>query len=122
MFTLTQDRNPILRCFLLFALFAAFAQAKAGAVQNQDVDCLRLSEVKGTDVIDNQTIMFNMRGGGAIEMKLQFECPTLKFDNAFYYSVIGGRLCKTDMITTRSGFSCPIEAFENLDQGSGDQP
>lgn len=103
-------------------LLAFPVHAGALAQGQQMIDCIRLSEVTGTDVIDDQSIVFHMRGGRDVVMRLQFECPTLKFDDSFYYSVVGGRLCKTDIITTRSGFACPILEFQNSETPAAGQP
>ncbi|MFZ5609977.1 MAG: hypothetical protein ACOY99_10245 [Pseudomonadota bacterium] len=74
--------------------------------------CLWMPAVRDSDVIDNFTVLFRMRDKRVYRMTLSFECYGLKFDGIFYYDISGLRLCKTDSITARSGFSCPIESFE----------
>ena len=82
----------------------------------QRSDCIPLSRVEGREIIDNSTIHFHMRNGIVYVMRLNFECPSLKFDDSFYYSVHGMRLCPTDVITNRSGFTCPIESIQILEE------
>lgn len=80
--------------------------------------CIPLPRVESRDIIDNSTINFHMKDGRIYVMRLSFECPSLKFDDRFYYSVRGLRLCPTDVITNRSGFTCPIETIEILEEES----
>lgn len=97
---------------LLFAA-SSLAQEDEGETHPQ---CLYLPRVKDTDIIDNRSIIFHMRGGKNYLMQLEYECHGLKFDDSFYYRVSASRLCTTDVITTRSGFSCPIQDFTLMEE------
>lgn len=83
--------------------------ALAQEIEDEISDCVPLAQVEDSDIIDDETIHFHLKDGRTYQVRLSFECPSLKFDDSFYYSVRGMRLCTTDVITTRSGFACPIE-------------
>jgi len=97
------------------ALVMLLATPSLSFGQEREMDCIPLPRVGSRDIIDNSTINFHMKDGRIYVMRLSFECPSLKFDDSFYYSVRGLRLCPTDVITNRSGFTCPIETIEILE-------
>lgn len=118
---LVQMRDDVLRlvlntmemalAMLLVTPSLSFGQEGDGGV----AECIPLPRVESRDIIDNSTIHFHMKDGRIYVMRLSFECPSLKFDDSFYYSVRGLRLCPTDVITNRSGFTCPIETIDVLE-------
>jgi hypothetical protein len=63
-------------------------------------DCVITQSIARTDILDDQTIIFYMRGKNiAYRNYLPKKCPGLKRADRFYYQVTAGRLCNIDMIT-----------------------
>jgi len=116
--------NPI---GIMFALLAAFLPSASGA-QDEDtfdrtpVDCVVVSSIDRTDVIDDQTILFYMRGNKIYRNYLPRKCPGLERNDRFSYQVTGGRLCDIDTVTVleqwgsrlSSGFTCPLGEFHPI--------
>lgn len=76
-------------------------------------DCIDLHMIDHTKVVDNQTILFHMRGKKTYISKLPYRCHGLKFEEGFSYSTSIGKLCgKVDTIRVlRRGNSCALGAF-----------
>jgi hypothetical protein len=95
----------------------ALAEARpAGA----PVDCIELSRIDHTQVRDDSTIDFYMRGREVYRNRLPAECPGLAFDDSFAYRTSTGRLCSVDLIAVnRSGGStgptCPLGSFQPIE-------
>jgi hypothetical protein len=60
--------------------------------------CVRRSQIRSTDVIDDQTIDFKMRGGKIYRNKLPHRCSGLAFEEAFSYRTSTNDLCNVDII------------------------
>lgn len=60
--------------------------------------CVRRSQIRSTDVIDNSTIDFKMRGGKIYRNKLPHKCSGLAFEEAFSYRTSTNDLCNVDII------------------------
>ncbi len=60
--------------------------------------CINRSQIRDTDVIDDQTIDFRMRGGAIYRNKLPNKCSGLGFEEAFSYRTSTNRLCNVDII------------------------
>lgn len=93
------------------ALFAlqplAIAQADApkpskvppAEVTGEPVSCINLSQIRSSEVRDDKTIDFMMRGGNVYRNELPYQCSTLGFDRAFSYATSQAQLCNVDIIT-----------------------
>jgi hypothetical protein len=72
-------------------------------------DCVRASNIRSTQVIDNRTILFYMRGNRVFQNQLPEDCPRLAAERRFSYERrVGqrvGRLCSVDAITVIESFS-----------------
>ena len=71
-------------------------------------DCVQTQSIRRTEIVDDQTIIFFMRGkNSAYRNYLPKKCPGLKRWDRFGYQVTAGRLCSIDLITVleRSGAS-----------------
>ena len=78
-------------------------------------DCVYVNRIRDADFPDDRTIVLRMRGGPDVRMNLMTRCPQLKFHGYFSYRPTLGKLCaRFDRITTRSGFSCPIDSFSYI--------
>jgi len=80
--------------------------------------CVELSRIRESKVIDDRTIDFYMRDGRVLRNNLPNNCPQLGFERAFSYSTSINRLCSVDIITViiqgggpRTGVSCGLGKF-----------
>ncbi len=60
--------------------------------------CITRSQIRSTDVIDDQTIDFKMRNGDIYRNNLPNKCSGLRFEEAFSYRTSTNRLCNVDII------------------------
>jgi hypothetical protein len=85
-------------------------------------DCLSVSNIDKTKVLDDQTILFYMRGKRAFRNYLPRKCPGLDREERFMYETRSNRLCSVDTITVleqwnsrlQPGFSCRLGEFHPL--------
>jgi hypothetical protein len=82
--------------------------------------CLRITDLRNTDIIDDWTIVFHTSGRDVYLNRLPNRCPGLRAADAFTYSTSLNVLCNTDIIAplyrlgggfTR-GVSCGLGRFE----------
>ncbi|HUL82015.1 MAG TPA: hypothetical protein VL131_07730 [Gammaproteobacteria bacterium] len=100
---------------------SAKAAARADDPDRTPVDCVIVTNIRQTAVIDDQTILFYMRGGKKTVYRnyLPNQCPRLAIEGRFAYEVKINRLCNIDLITvienfgTRlgPGFTCRLGEF-----------
>ena len=77
--------------------------------KNSGAECITLSQVRRTQILDDHTILFHMSGKRIKKATLAFGCPSLKFYGSFSYRSYNNRLCERfDTIVSRSGAHCPI--------------
>ena len=124
---------------LLIGSAAAVAQQEEGAFDRTPQKCLRVISIDQTEAIDDQNILFYMRGNKVYRNHLPRRCPRLKEENRFSYRVTSGQLCDVDTITVleqfgigglQPGFTCGLgdfvplspEEIEDLERGEDDQP
>jgi hypothetical protein len=92
------------------------------AFDRTPADCLPVSSIRRTEVVDNQTILFYMRNRKVYRNYLAHECPGLERENRFSYKVYNARLCSIDTITVlqqfagriEPGFTCRLGEFHPL--------
>ena len=110
---------------LLLASAGGFAQDDEEDNEPFDrtpVDCVRVSSIDKTEAVDDQNILFHMRGDTVYRNHLPQRCPRLEHENRIAYRVFGGRLCSSDSITViedsvfglQSGFTCGLGDFVPL--------
>lgn len=80
------------------------AQAQDDAIDRTPQDCIRTSRTRSTRVIDDQTILFYMRGGQVFRNDMPNHCPGLAREDTFAYETRVGRLCQIDTITVLEDF------------------
>lgn len=86
--------------------------AEALTFDREGESCVVTRAINSTDIIDDRTIIFEMRGGEYYLNNLAYECRGLRFARGFSYSVSTGRLCSVDTITVlRRGNSCGLGTF-----------
>jgi hypothetical protein len=86
----------------------------------EPVDCIELTRIDRTDVRDNRTIDFHMRGREVYRNRLRHECPGLAFEESFTYRPSTGRLCSVDLIAVNSrtgiaGPTCALGSFQRIE-------
>ena len=121
-------RLTIASLFGLLFVFTAWAQdgdqadEAAGAIEDFDrepVNCIMPSRIDRTEVIDERTVLFYMRGGDIYRNRLAYDCPRLVRERRFSYDVRVNRLCNVDSITVleywgtslRRGMACGLGLF-----------
>jgi len=119
-------------CLLALALGGSLAIVAAHADEDEDAegegldrtpqDCIATNRIRGTDVVDDRTILFAMRGGQHYTNILERECPGLERHKRFMHETTGGRLCDIDTITVLEqwtgrltpGFTCRLGQFHPI--------
>jgi hypothetical protein len=104
---------------LSFMLVAAALAAEVPVQQTRD--CVSTTQIKNTAVLDDQTIVFQLRDGSVWKNTLDFSCPRLGFYEAFSYESRGMQLCDLDNVKVieTSGFigpTCGLGKFERQTQ------
>jgi hypothetical protein len=86
------------------------------------VECVSTQSIDRTDVIDDQTIIFFMRGKRIFRNYLPRKCPGLEREDRFSYQTTNSRLCDIDTITVleqfgsrlQPGFTCGLGEFHPI--------
>jgi len=109
---------------LLFASTGTFAQdgEEDKPFDRTPVSCVRVTSIDKTEAVDDQNILFHMRGDTVYRNHLPMRCPRLEHENRIAYQVFGGRLCDSDTITVleesvfglQNGFTCGLGDFVPL--------
>lgn len=97
------------------------------------VDCLTFSQVRSTEVLSEELIVFTMKDGRAFRNTLPNRCPGLRQSDPFTYTALTSQLCKNDLITVLQrigpgggpdgfvqGASCGLGSFEPVPEAAGD--
>lgn len=125
--------RPLSRFLLVGPLVLGFAVAGGLPARAQDaqspaagseqpaaktVDCVDLIRIDRTEVLDDQTILFHMKGGKIWRNRLPYKCPQLGFEKSFSHKTSINRLCSVDTITVINtgarmpGATCGLGVFE----------
>lgn len=108
---------------LTFTLTLAATEAaaeEAGPHQTLGDRCIRVSRIFESQVIDEQTVILDMRGGPDLKMALAGKCHGLRHYRGFSYSSSIDHLCaRTDVIrvirgSRGRGSTCAIASFTPL--------
>ena len=81
-------------------------------------NCITIRNIRSTDVIDDQHILFKAGSGKAYLNKLPSHCPRLGIEKRIAYRATIGKLCNVDTITVlyplsiSSGPRCGLGKFE----------
>jgi hypothetical protein len=94
------------------------AQAEdAAEVFPEPKDCVSLTNLDRTDIIDDRNILFYMRGTEIYLNQLPHRCSGLRMADGFSYRRTINRLCHVDLIRPiplggmRGGISCGLGTF-----------
>jgi hypothetical protein len=97
----------------------AFAQAQVPPPAPKSVSCINLRDIDSTDVQDDKTIIFKMRGRKYYKNELNSRCNGLGFAKAFSIKSHSSQLCSIDIIhvldnfggAVREGIGCSLGKF-----------
>jgi len=98
---------------------AAAAATPAPAAGNS-ANCIPLQSIESTKVLDDRTILFEMRNGDTLVNRLPHRCAGLGFEKSFGYKTSITQLCSQDIIWVLThmgsglerGASCGLGKFE----------
>ena len=76
--------------------FGEAANAAKGDMVGDTQQCIRLSSIDETPVIDDKTIAVRMKGGGYKRIDLLNKCSGLKIQGGFSHATSTNDLCTTD--------------------------
>ena len=82
--------------------------------------CLGLMQIRTSEVLDNQHILFTMNDGTLFPNNLPYACPGLRRDTAWLHRTSLNNVCDLDLITVLNhggggfmpGASCGLGRFE----------
>lgn len=113
----------------LFSLVASLGLGASPSLAQDDApfdrtpqDCLPLTAIDRTRVLDDQTILFYMHNDRVFRNVLPRKCPGLERQDRFMYETRSSRLCSIDMITVleqwgarlEPGFTCRLGDFHPI--------
>ena len=101
---------------------AASSEEKLAKYQptGKKITCIETYQIRETDVIDNQNILFRTSGNDYYINHLPNRCSGLKMQDGFSYTLRGlNKLCNVDVITpVKTGGAiygpCPLGDFEEV--------
>jgi uncharacterized protein DUF6491 len=93
-----------------------------GAFDRTPQDCITVTRIDQVEAVDDQNLLFKLRGHNVYRNTLPSKCPNLARENRIAYETRTSRLCKVDLITVlesygvgfRPGFTCRLGAFVPL--------
>jgi hypothetical protein len=96
--------------------FSVMAETQSQKYLGKKESCIDISRIKQSRVLDDQTILFEMRGGKFYINRLPVRCVSLKIAGGFSYSTSIDKLCKQDIIkvvqpSSAPGQTCSIGEF-----------
>ena len=71
----------------------------ADLVDREPVNCVTVNRIRRTDIIDDNNILFYMRGGKIYRNYMQRKCPRLKSQDSFTYVASDGDLTSSVAVT-----------------------
>jgi hypothetical protein len=117
---------------LVTTLFAnpgmAADEEEADVLDRTPIDCIQSNRIRQSNVVDDQTIVFELKSGDYLVNLLDRECPGLGREKRFMHET-HGRLCDVDTITVLEqwgtsltrGFTCSLGAFHPVTEIEAEQ-
>ena len=94
---------------LSLCAFGGSVVAQQTPAADAEAQCLETDNIKSYKIETDDLILFTMKDGGKVSMRLKSYCPRLRFHGYLSYTPMNGRLCAgADEIKTRSGLPCLI--------------
>jgi hypothetical protein len=86
------------------------------------VDCVQLTSIRSSHIVDDKTIDFEMTGRKIYRNTLPYSCPGLASEDRFAYKTSLNQLCSVDIITVLYSFggglsqgpSCGLGKFQPM--------
>lgn len=72
-------------------------------------DCISISLIRSSHVIDDRTIDFKTAGGKVYRNTLPHSCPSLGFEQRFSYRTSTSQLCSVDTIRVLQSFGGGVQ-------------
>lgn len=83
-------------------------------------NCVSTTRIGSTKVIDDQNIIFEIRGGDVYLNRLRGRCSGLNISKGFGYKLRSSQLCRGELITVLEmggmGSTCSLGSFEELEE------
>jgi hypothetical protein len=97
--------------FFIATLFSfnAIAETKSEKYLGKKESCIETIRIKETRILDDQTILFEMRGGEFYINRLPVKCASLRIAGGFSYTTSIAKLCKQDIIKVVQPSSAPSQ-------------
>jgi hypothetical protein len=111
----------------MLALFVCCGVLATSSAQDDDDDiyidrtpqkCIVVRNIDRTDVVDEQNILFYMRGGTIYRNYLPRACRSLAQQERFMYRTSIGRLCDVDWIEVLYSFGSSLDRGPSCGLGS----
>ena len=87
----------------------------------EEVRCVSTRRIRGTEVIDDRHVAFQIDRGQYLLVQLAYPCPMLRRGQPIMYEPTGNRLCQNDTLRAVSDFGgmrpgpiCPIPGFQTV--------
>jgi hypothetical protein len=103
-------------------MLAALGDDEVPGIDRTPQDCISTNRIRDTSIVDDRTIVFELRGGTYYTNILDRNCPGLERHKRFMHETSGGRLCDIDTITVLEqwagrvtpGFTCQLGQFHPI--------
>lgn len=115
----------------LAALDAGQAQDPQGEEERDmsAVQCVRVTNIDEIDIVNDQILIFRMRGDEVYRNDLPHSCPGLRRNDTLMYRTSVGQLCNVDIITVLEdwgfgfapGASCGLGMFHPINEEIADE-
>ncbi len=97
-------------------------QLAAYEASGKPVSCIRLTDIRNTNIIDNRTIDFHVSGKKVYRNTLPHSCPSLVSEDRFSYRTSLSQLCSVDIIRVlhnhggglQEGAGCGLGQFQPM--------
>lgn len=88
--------------------------------------CVAFSQIRDTQVLDDQTILFRSSGRRVYVNKMNRKCPRLMYEERFAYRSPTGQLCRGEIISVLDSFgqtwaSCSLGDFQEYTRKKADK-
>jgi hypothetical protein len=102
----------------------ALAQEESEERNMDSTHCVRISNIDNIDIINDRTLLFEMRAGSSYRNDLPRNCPGLDERDTLMYRSTVGQLCNIDIITVLDdwgfgfapGVSCSLGMFHPVSE------
>lgn len=90
----------------------------------EPVNCVSLTQIRSTKIVDDSTIDFKMAGGKTYRNSLPHSCPSLKSEDRFSYRTSLSQLCNVDIVRVlhsyggqlQEGVGCGLGKFQPVEK------